>query len=257
MSVNECLTDFVRHDVLTFGAVLHRRKPGILGHFPSIPCPPWYYSRSNSDVDVEYSQSVPSLLHLTFKNKTDVQINIKFSLELSLEVRQQYWTSYITQSFLFHDNQDNSEDLVFVDEVGFTLIGTFASSPSSLHPPKYLHVSLPHPRNVNGSSGETKIAEADWESYEIPNLRVETHLGSRSNVFSHHTVWEYFEVKNLLDGGRFDNERFATAHEYPVVWIVEGTVLMLARIQSRGSIRVREQYCDTYTVVSKAFDGTG
>ncbi|KAF9258338.1 hypothetical protein L218DRAFT_948430 [Marasmius fiardii PR-910] len=53
----ECTTDFVRHGVLTFGAVVERTLPGILGHFPSIPSPQWYWENHSPDIDARYSQS--------------------------------------------------------------------------------------------------------------------------------------------------------------------------------------------------------
>ncbi|KAG7091513.1 hypothetical protein E1B28_010541 [Marasmius oreades] len=68
------LSDFIRHGVLTFGAVVDRTKPGILRHFPSIPPPEWYWENYSPDIIVKYSQSVPSHVNLTFEKMTDVQL---------------------------------------------------------------------------------------------------------------------------------------------------------------------------------------
>ncbi|KAF9262526.1 hypothetical protein L218DRAFT_386656 [Marasmius fiardii PR-910] len=226
----ESLTDFVRHGVLTFGAVVDRTKPGILGHFPSIPCPEWYCSSNGtSDVDAEYSQSVPSLLHLTFKKETDIQMKLRFSLQQSLEDRQRYQTSYMIQSLSFDDNDTKWDDLVLINNVHFLLSGTFMLNWIRSHSPVYLHVPPLSPIWINGMpclpwtsanpffywssdpSGVTRIAEADWESYGIPNLRVETYLGCCWLPSSYHAVQDYLWLKDY----NLDGKQFATEHGYP------------------------------------------
>ncbi|KAF9255763.1 hypothetical protein L218DRAFT_1081681 [Marasmius fiardii PR-910] len=232
----ECFTDFVRHGVLTFGAVVDRTKPSILGRFPSIPCPEWYCSSNGtSDVDAEYSHSVPSLLNLTFKKETNIQMKLRLSLQQSSEDRELCQTSYMIQSLQFCNYGTEWDDLVFINGVHFVLSGIFMSNWTRSHSPVYLHVPPLSPGWINGMpclpwtstnpfffywssdrSGVTRIAEADWESYGIPNLRVETYLGSFWMPPPYHAIQEYLWLKSYDPDGK----QFATQHDYPL--LIEG-----------------------------------
>ncbi|KAG7091484.1 hypothetical protein E1B28_010515 [Marasmius oreades] len=231
----EHLKDFVRHGVLTFGAVIDRTKPGILWHLPSIQSPQWYYHPVDSDIDVSFeSQSVPSLVKLIFLNTANVQtlkLNTHFSLHLPSEDRQRLRSAYLIQSQPFYRDAATWKDLVFVDELAFSLAGTFTSHPSSCHPPRYLHVPPLSSETINGApclrtppdslffywsfdrEGKNRISKEDWPLYEIPELRSQTYIGSNWWSPAHRTVWDYLRFKNYHQSG----EELANEWGYPIL----------------------------------------
>ncbi|KAF9262523.1 hypothetical protein L218DRAFT_386529 [Marasmius fiardii PR-910] len=211
---------------------------------------------------------VPSLLHLTFKKKTNTQMDLRFSLRLSPEDRRQYRTSYMVQSLPFFNSDSERNDLgiggyilslilaanvdhisVFVDEIYFSLSGTFLSDLASSHSPRYLHVPPLSPVWINGMpcftwtstneffywssdpSGVTRIAEEDWELYGIPQLRVAMYIGSSWLRVSYHAVQDYLLLKNY----NLDGVDFATRHEYPLLITGDPHV----RVGKRPKLRIQ------------------
>ncbi|KAG7091528.1 hypothetical protein E1B28_010557 [Marasmius oreades] len=222
----------VRHHVeLIFGTVVNLRKPGILAYFPCIPSPVWSCELSigTPDITAKYSKSVPSLVDLTFvKYKDKCKMAVKFSLQLPPEERLQ--TAYLVQSFPFYNSYGVSNDLVFIDELGFELIGIFASDLSSC-PPKYLHVPPLSPKWINNMpclrwppkdqlfywsfdrSGRMEIAKELWEQFGIPQLSVQPYFGSGWYRQEYEAVQEYLDLNRYDLGG----QQFANYHGYPIL----------------------------------------
>ncbi|KAF9257555.1 hypothetical protein L218DRAFT_1006029 [Marasmius fiardii PR-910] len=186
------LTDLVHHNVLTFGTIIDHTRPGIIGFLPLTTSPEWYYRSMNYDVDIRLSGSVPSLVSLAFMKKTDAEVNLRFSVRLASDDRQNLRTAYLIQSFPIHNDTTSPEALgVFIDEICFALTGTFTTQDlANAHPPKYLHVPTLSTEWINNMSclywpastsllfywssdpsGRTVIAEEDWEQYGIPKSR--------------------------------------------------------------------------------------
>ncbi|KAF9258358.1 hypothetical protein L218DRAFT_1080443 [Marasmius fiardii PR-910] len=212
----QCLTDYVCHGMLTFGAVVSSTEPGtILWHFPSCPAPRWWCYHYRPNISAKYSESFPTLVNLTFVNKTDMRMNLAFMLWLSSEEYQQLRIAYLLQSLPFYNsyvNYDNSEDLVCIDHIRFVLVGSFTSDPTECYPPKYLHVPPLSTQQINGMpcmywplatpffywssdpEGQNPITEEDWGLYGIPNLTVEIWIGSSWFQISYDAVWDYFQL---------------------------------------------------------------
>ncbi|KAF9258339.1 hypothetical protein L218DRAFT_734001 [Marasmius fiardii PR-910] len=175
---------------------------------------------------------VPSLVNLTCTKKTDIQMDMHFSLRLKPNDRQRFRTAYLNQSFPLHGRVAKSNHLAFVDEFCFSLAGTFTSDPSTSHTPKYLHISPLRPEWINDMpclsltssmqlfywssdrSGKEKIAEADWEKYGLPKLKVETWIGSVWGLQQPYlAVWDYLRLINYDVNG----EHFAREHGHPIL----------------------------------------
>ncbi|KAG7091456.1 hypothetical protein E1B28_010490 [Marasmius oreades] len=220
------------HNILTFGTVVDHTNPGILAYFPSVPSPVWSCEApiGTHNVVAKYSKSVPSLVDLTFvKNDNKWNLNVQFSLRLPEDYCQRFRTAFLAQ--LFTHRTGDPEDLIFVNETAFELQGTFTSDLSSCNPPKYLHVpSLspewidnmpclrwpPNPRIFYWSfdrRGRMVIPEEDWEKYGIPNLEVETFVGSMWYNDKYQAVAEYFHLTKYDLGG----QQFADDHGYPIL----------------------------------------
>ncbi|KAG7091520.1 hypothetical protein E1B28_010549 [Marasmius oreades] len=224
------------HDILTFGTVLDRTKSGILAYFSSASSPVWSCEHrifGTPDIVPKYSQSVPSLVDLTFlKNNDEWDMDVQFSLRLPPEDCQRLRTAYLVQSFPFYkDHTVDFHNLVFVDDLGFELTGTFTSDPSSCDPPKYLHVPPLPPEWMNNMpclrwpmkdrpfywsfdrSGRTEIAEEEWEWYGLPSLKVKAYFRSIWTEWEYKAVQEYLRLNDYdLDG-----QQFASDNGYPIL----------------------------------------
>ncbi|KAG7091454.1 hypothetical protein E1B28_010488 [Marasmius oreades] len=219
------------HNILTFGTVVDHTNPGILAYFPSVPSPVWSCEApiGTHNVVAKYSKSVPSLVDLTFvKNDNKWKFNVQFSLRLPEDYCQRFRTAFLAQSFT-HRTGD-PEDLMFIDELDFALSGTFTSDLSSCNPPKYLHVPPLSPDWIDNMPclcwppnaqlfywsfdrrGRMEIPEEDWEKYGIPNLKVETFVGSYWTESAYEAVEEYLHTKYNLGGQQFAND-----HGYPIL----------------------------------------
>ncbi|KAJ8095764.1 hypothetical protein PM082_022871 [Marasmius tenuissimus] len=222
----EDLSDFVRHRLLTFGAVVSRNKPGILAHLPSTLSPKWDCWSWSDDVKASYSSTIPSRVDLSFRNTDHNRINVHFSLGYPNPL--QHRLAYLSQSIpFFEDCPDN--DIVLIDAVRFSLVGTFHHNLATSSIPVYLFVlpiplekinnlyciryPLLHPSFYWSSdpNGHSIICEDDWASYGIPRLEVLTWIGS---------LWyryEYQLVRGHLKSKKFplDGRQYARAHGYP------------------------------------------
>ncbi|KAJ8095717.1 hypothetical protein PM082_022824 [Marasmius tenuissimus] len=203
------LLPFARHGYLTFGAVVDRNKPEILAHFPSTPPPQWFCESYNGDLEASYSTAVRLDFSLRFSNLLP------------------YRTAYLSQSVPFiKDGDDSSNDLVFIDEVRFSLVGTFQSNPASSTIPTYLLVP-PIPAEVvnnvhciryplpdtlffwcSDPNGQNIICEENWEAYGIPQLEILTWMGSSWSWDRYKSVRDHLRNKSCaLDGRQYARER--------------------------------------------------
>ena len=118
---------------------------------------------------------------------------------------------------------------VYIDTVGFKLTGTLHGDPTTRSLPAHLFVSpletervdkmtcvrVPLPKSPfywsEGPDGNTVIPEDDWEKYGIPNLELETIVGS------HWEDEEYACVRDLLGsrGYDLDGKQYAHDHGHP------------------------------------------
>ncbi|KAG7098329.1 hypothetical protein E1B28_000290 [Marasmius oreades] len=225
------------HDVLTFGTVIDLRKPGILAYFPSISPPVWSCQSKTLDIVPKYSNSVASLVDLTFvknNSKSKWKLDVEFSLRLPTEDFHQLQTAFLVQSFpLCKDRATDSEALAFIDELGFQLSGTFTSDPSRCDPPKYLHVPPHSPEWVDNLScfrwrsntrlfywsfdrgGRMTIEEEDWEEYGIPYLEAKPNFGSTWYKKVYEAVHEYLHLTEY----DVDGQQFASDHRQPILVI--------------------------------------
>ncbi|KAG7086821.1 hypothetical protein E1B28_002742 [Marasmius oreades] len=158
-------------------------------------------------------------------------MTVRFSLRLPPEDYQQLRTGYLVQSLSLYKDVVDFDDMVFFDELGFQLAGTFASAPSSCDPPRYLHVPPLSPEWIDNMpclhwplkdrlfywsfdrSGRMEIAEQDWEKYDIPNLKVVTYVGSIWYKEDCGSVQEYLQHNKYDLGG----QQFANGHGYPIL----------------------------------------
>ncbi|KAK1215752.1 hypothetical protein PQX77_021641 [Marasmius sp. AFHP31] len=222
------LSEFARHGFLTFGVVVNRNKPRILAYFPSTPSPEWEFWSRSADVQAHYSTSVPSRVDLSFQNTDCNRVDLHFSLCLSDLLRRR--TAYVSQSVPFaKDCDDPRNDLVFIDEIQFSLVGTFQYNPAKSTTPAYLFIP-PIPVELvedvpcicyplpdapffwcSDSNGQNVIYQEDWEAYGIPQLEILTWIGSSWDYRQYETVYDHLHKRNYpLDGRQYTRE-----HGYP------------------------------------------
>ncbi|KAK1235146.1 hypothetical protein PQX77_001638, partial [Marasmius sp. AFHP31] len=222
------LSEFARHGFLTFGVVVNRNKPRILAYFPSTPSPEWEFWSRSADVQAHYSTSVPSRVDLSFQNTDCNQMRLDFSLCLPDLLRRR--TAYVSQSVPFaKDCDDPRNDLVFIDEIQFSLVGTFQYNPAKSTTPAYLFIP-PIPVELvddvpcicyplpdapffwcSDSNGQNVIYQEDWEAYGIPQLEILTWIGSSWDYRQYETVYDHLHKRKYpLDGRQYTRE-----HGYP------------------------------------------
>ncbi|KAK1223581.1 hypothetical protein PQX77_013550 [Marasmius sp. AFHP31] len=233
-------SEYSPHGLLTFGAVVKKDGSDILAHFPSTPPPEWHFESRSRNIKASYSgrgvstsiyQSPPILINLVcsrvdfqFSDIHEGQVNLRFSLRLPLKERDRLRGAYLSQ----HASLWPDEFVLLIDEIRFSLTGRVPHNHPSF-PPAYLfvpalrvehinamhcvHAPLPDPPFywTSDVAGKIEIPKADWEQYGIPELEVQTWLGS---------FWwdhEYEASKTLLDrkGYDTDSKLYARDHGYP------------------------------------------
>ncbi|KAK1224178.1 hypothetical protein PQX77_012930 [Marasmius sp. AFHP31] len=221
------LSCYARYGLLTFGAIINDNKPGILAHQSSTPSPEWYCHSSNPDVKATLSSS--GRVDLAFHKTADVKVYLKFGLCLPDNNHNQLCCAYLSQSLRLYDDSDDMRDLVYINQVGFNLKGTFVNNSTTCNLPAYLFVPplrtevinnlycIHHPLPqsqfywAHDPQGRSVIAEADWKKFGIPELRVEEVIGSWWYEREYMMVRDHLRHKNYdLDGGQYAHE-----HGYP------------------------------------------
>ncbi|KAK1215598.1 hypothetical protein PQX77_021787 [Marasmius sp. AFHP31] len=222
------LSVFARHGFLTFGAVVDRNKPEILAYFPSTPPAEWECWSRSADVQANYSTSVPWRVDLLFQDTDCNRVDLHFSLRLPDLLRRRI--AYLSQSIPFAKKCNKPlNDLVFIDEVRFSLVGTFQYNPAKSTTPVYLfvppipvklvdniycmHYPLPDTPFFwcSDSNGQNVIYEEDWDTYEIPQLEILPWIGSSWYYHEYEIVHNHLRKKNYPLDGR----QYAQEHGYP------------------------------------------
>ncbi|KAJ8086054.1 hypothetical protein PM082_004873 [Marasmius tenuissimus] len=226
------MSRFALHGVLTFGAVVNYPNHEILAYLPSSPRPEWFYKSINPDVKADCSVSVPWRVDLLHHKAGDARVALEFGLCISEEVRNRLGAAYLCQSLPFCDILNGASRVVYVDQVGFRLIGTFFEEPAACYPPAYLFVPplqteliddmhcIQFPQKVfywsHDPQGRDAIPEEDWEKFGIPKLTVEEWIGSSWEEEDYVAVWEHL---NPLD---YDLDRWKYVCEYGYPELIVG-----------------------------------
>ncbi|KAJ8074631.1 hypothetical protein PM082_022209 [Marasmius tenuissimus] len=219
----EELSDFARHGLLTFGAVVNRGKPGILAHVPFTPHLKWHFKNFIVGSKAVYSATVPWRIDL-LTSTPQSQLHLHFSLHFPDDIRQR--TAYIAQSHPFANGWHNlMNNLVFITNIHFSLVGTIHNSrPSST--PIYLFVP-PVPVEYSSGlysiryplvkplfywsfdpNGRQAISEDDWGKHGVPRLKVISWIGSSWETEAYNIVHNHLQTKKYdLDGRQYARER--------------------------------------------------
>ena len=118
---------------------------------------------------------------------------------------------------------------VFIDEVRFSLVGTFYHNPIRFPTRVYLFVPPISLEEINGlysirypfpstlfywsfdPYGHDYIPQDQWETYGIPTLEVLTWIGTSWGCSDYEVVREHLQRKNVSLDGR----QYAQYHGYP------------------------------------------
>ncbi|KAK1223513.1 hypothetical protein PQX77_013611 [Marasmius sp. AFHP31] len=229
------LTRVSRHGSLTFGAVVDSKKPGIVAHFATTPAPKWYCKTGDrANIQIQYSKSVPSRVDLTFCNSTigSNRATMYFSLRVSDEDRSRLRAAFLSQSLPFYNTSRDAYDLVYIDEIGFSLAGTFSRDPTTYPAPVYLFISpkitvekingmhcIHLPLGIGTSlfywsfdpKGIHPISEEDWDKHGIPKLATRVRVGSSWSWRQYECVEDHLRAKGYVTDGK----NYAREYAYP------------------------------------------
>ncbi|KAJ8075344.1 hypothetical protein PM082_019682 [Marasmius tenuissimus] len=222
------LSDYAQYGRLTFGAVFDDWESEILAHFPSTPRSEWRFENRSHNVNVGYSEKVPSRVDFQFHNTQNTRLNLYFSSRLPLEDRSRLRTAYLCQS-----DKHSDELTYFIDEIGFSVTGSFSRGLKTCSAPVYLFVPPLHVEYIDGMyciphplpdplfywswdpKGKTVISEIDWEQSGIPQLEVETWVGSYWVDEEYRLIKSHLHTKNY----DIDGKQYAQDHGYPeLIW---------------------------------------
>ncbi|KAK1215839.1 hypothetical protein PQX77_021540 [Marasmius sp. AFHP31] len=222
--MNDDLLDYSPLRLLTFGAVVRYMESDILAHFPSTPPPEWHFESRSRNIKASYSGRVCSRVDFQFSDIHEAQVNLHFSLRLPLKDRDRLREAYLSQYAFSMANYLT----YLIDEIGFSLSGKVPHNHPSF-PSAYLFVPTLCIEDINGmhcvhsplpdslfywtsdAAGKIEIPKVDWEQYGIPELKVQTWLGS---------FWwsrEYEFSGTHLDRKSYDTDGklYARDHSYP------------------------------------------
>ncbi|KAK1230257.1 hypothetical protein PQX77_006658, partial [Marasmius sp. AFHP31] len=218
------LSDYARHGLLTLGAVVDSNVHGILAHLPSIPPPEWFCWGRNLDVKANLLSS--GRVDLLFQKTGDVDVTLYFGWRILEKDLNRLGCAFLCQSFDFCDDSEDVGDIVFINQLGFRLKGTFHDDPTSRSTPAYLFVRplptefvnnarcvrYPFPKNSfywsHDSQGENAIAEEDWKELGIPELSMKGWIGTHWEEEDYNAVQEHLDSRNFdLDGKQYARER--------------------------------------------------
>ncbi|KAK1234736.1 hypothetical protein PQX77_002055, partial [Marasmius sp. AFHP31] len=227
------LSYYARHGLLTLGTVVNRRKPEILAHLPSTPSPEWFCWSRNPDIKADVSSS--GRVDFSFHKTGDVKAVLDFSWRIPEKDIDGLRCAFLCQSLCSGDDCDDVTDVVYIDQVGFRLEGTFPVDPTNHSTPAYLFV-LPLPTEFidnlhciryplpeklfywsHDPRGRNAIADEDWERFGIPKLSVQELVGS---------YWEeedYACVRGHLRSRSYnlDGKQYAREHGHPELMLAD------------------------------------
>ncbi|KAK1225370.1 hypothetical protein PQX77_011695 [Marasmius sp. AFHP31] len=224
------LSYYPRHGLLTLGTVVDLNKHEILAHLPSIPSPEWFCLSHTADVKANFSSS--GRVDLLFQKTGNVDVTLDFGWRIPENDQLQLRCAFLCQSpgFCgnsgFCDDPDEVRRIIFIDQLGFRLEGTFHNDPTSRSTPAYLFVRplptefvnnarcvrYPLPKSLFYWSydphGRNTIAEEDWKRFGIPELSMEEWISTFWTDVEYETVRDHLHSRNFnLDGKQYARER--------------------------------------------------
>ncbi|KAK1224131.1 hypothetical protein PQX77_012990 [Marasmius sp. AFHP31] len=225
------LSSAAKHGFLTFGAIVDLNKAGILAHFPSPPPLEWICKSLHPDVKANFSSSVPRRVDFSFRKTGDFQVNLDFGWQVPERNHNQLRTAFLCQSlpFLLLNNWEDARQVVYVNQVGFSLTTTLRHNPITSSKPTYLFVPplpikiinnmhcvpypLPQPLFFwsHDPHGKEAIGEEKWEELGIPKLELEYWVGSHWLREDYDLVYEHLRSREYDWNGR----EYAREHDYP------------------------------------------
>ncbi|KAK1233559.1 hypothetical protein PQX77_003281 [Marasmius sp. AFHP31] len=201
------LSNYARHGLLTLGDVVDWNKPGNIAHLPSTPPPEWFCLSYNPNVKANFSSS--GRVDLLFQKTGDVHVTLDFGWRIPEKDHTQLRCAFLCQALGFCDDSEDMTDIVYIDQLGFRLEGTFPHDPTSLSTPAYLFVRpLPTEFINNLHCGENAVAEEDWKELGIPELSMKGWIGTHWEEDDYNAVQEHLDSRNFdLDGKQYARER--------------------------------------------------
>ncbi|KAK1233558.1 hypothetical protein PQX77_003280 [Marasmius sp. AFHP31] len=221
------LSYYPRHGLLTLGTVVDLNKHEILAHLPSIPSPEWFCLSHTADVKANFSSS--GRVDLLFQKTGDVDVALYFGWRIPGKDRNQLCCAFLCQSLDLCDDSEDMRRIIFIDQLGFRLQGTFHDDPTSRSIPAYLFLRPPPTEFVNNvhcvrypfpenlfywsydPQGRNTIAEEDWKRYGIPELRMKEWIGTCWEEEDIETVWDHLHPRNF----NLDSKQYAREHGHP------------------------------------------
>ncbi|KAK1218297.1 hypothetical protein PQX77_019025 [Marasmius sp. AFHP31] len=220
------LSYYARHGLLTLGTVINRWKPKILAHLPSTPSPEWFCWSLNLNVKANLFSS--GRVDFSFQKTGDVKVDLDFGWRIPEKDRLQLKCAFLCQSLRFGDDCEDVRAVVYIDQVGFSLQGTFPVDPTNHSTPVYLFVHplptefinnlhcirYPLPEKLfywsHDPQGRTAIAEEDWEGFGIPKLSMREWVGSFWRKEHYAVVRECLHSRSC----NLDGKQYAHKHGY-------------------------------------------
>ncbi|KAK1223346.1 hypothetical protein PQX77_013778 [Marasmius sp. AFHP31] len=221
------LSYYARHGLLTLATVVDCWKPKILAHLPSTPSPEWFCLSRNPDVKADVSSS--GRVDFSFQKTGDVQVDLQFGWRIPEKDLRQLRCSFLCQSLRFGDDCEDVKEVVYIDQVGFRLQGTFPVDPTNHSTPAYLFahplpidiinnldcIRYPLPKKLfywsHDPQGRNAIAEEDWERFGVPELSMETWIGTYWIEEDYACVRKYLRARSY----NLDGKQYAHEHRYP------------------------------------------
>ncbi|KAJ8075423.1 hypothetical protein PM082_019761 [Marasmius tenuissimus] len=149
-------------------------------------------------------------------------------MRLPLEDQSRLRAAYLCQS-----DKDSDWATCFIDEIGFSIAGDFSRRLKTCPAPAYLFVPPLHVEYIDrmycithplpdpifywswDPKGKTVISELDWEQSGIPQLEVETWVGSYWEDEEYRLIKSHLHTKNY----EIDGKQYAQDHGYPeLIW---------------------------------------
>ncbi|KAK1221719.1 hypothetical protein PQX77_015474 [Marasmius sp. AFHP31] len=227
------LSYWARHGLLTLGTVVNCQKPEILAHLPSTPSPEWVCHSRNPNVKANVSSS--GRVDFSFQKTGNVKVVLDFGWCIPEKDIDGLKCAFLCQSLRFGDDCDDVRDIVYIDQVGFRLEGTFPVDPTNHSTPAYLFVlplptefidnlhcvRLPFPEKLfywsHDPRGRNAIADEDWERFGIPKLSVQELVGSYWEEEDYACVRGHLRSRSYnLDGKQYPRE-----HGHPELMLAD------------------------------------
>ncbi|KAK1216803.1 hypothetical protein PQX77_020555 [Marasmius sp. AFHP31] len=242
------LSYYARHSLLTLGTVVNRWEPEILAHLPSTPSPEWFCQSRSLDVKVNLSSS--GRVDFSFQKTGNVKVVLDFGWCIPEKDIDGLKCAFLCQSLRFVDDSEDVTDVVYINQVGFHLQGTFPVDPTNHSTPAYLFVHrlptefidnlhcvrLPFPEKLfywsHDPQGRNAIAEEDWEGFGIPKLSAREWVGSFWRKEHYAVVREHLRSRSC----NLDGKQYAREHRHPELILADPhKTAQIEELQDPGS----------------------